>query len=59
MANSLHDSVRKTKKENDSDVATSINYVLLHLRVGISQYVIPKWASRELEGSQDYRLLSK
>ena len=38
---------REKKQENDdSDVATSVNYGVAHFRVDLSLYVIPKWALR-------------
>ena len=47
----LEEKYRKEgRKKDDSEVVTSVDYVLLHFRVGPSLYVIPQWAIRELKG---------
>lgn len=37
-------------KKDDSDVATGVNCAVLHVRVGLSRYVILRWTLQELEG---------
>ena len=54
---------KKERTKDDSKTTPTLPpawiIVLLHLWVGLTQYIILKWASRGLEGPKDYCLLLK